>query len=211
MKKIFIAGLLILCSALCGYSQVKTVYFDVKDKVTADSVHAASYAVYGKVSGDSLWVFKKYDMDGYIATTGSFKDSLLEVPQGRFVYYDWINPNKSTTGYEALNTGKDRYKVLSGDFENGLKQGRWLGYYENGLVKTLVTFDRGVMQGPFKAFDDKGELIETGQYVQNKKDGDWVINGGLRVVTFKMDEVVSDVKRTKKELKQLEESKKKGL
>lgn len=207
MKKIFIAGLLFLCSTVWGYAQVKTVYFDIKDKVTTDSLHAASYAVYGKVSGDSLWVFKKYDMDGYIATTGSFKDELLEVPHGKFVYYDWINPNKSETGANALNTGRDRYIVLSGNFDNGLRQGKWLSYYENGEIKSVINFEKGMMQGEYKGFDDKGRIIETGQYAEDKKDGEWKFNGGLRVITFKMDQVISDVKRTKKELRELEATK----
>ena len=83
MNKIVIFLLLLFCS-FNSYSQVKSVFFDAKDKVTSDSTIATSYAIYGKVSGSDVYVFKKYDLDGYLLVTGAFKDEALKYSPGEF-------------------------------------------------------------------------------------------------------------------------------
>lgn len=210
MRKSFIIILFVLFS-LCGYGQVRTVYFDVKDKVTTDSTKANSYAIYGKISGDSLWVFKKYDRDGYLLVTGSFKDDLLSIAQGKFVYYNWINPNESFSNAATLSQGKERYIVQSGNYDQGLRQGKWFSYYESGEIRNVVVFNTGVMSGEFKFFDENGKLQESGQFMNDKKQGTWILSGGLKVVNYENDQVISVVKKTKRELKKEQENKANGL
>jgi hypothetical protein len=210
MNKILIILLFVLCS-FCGYGQVKTVFFDAKDKITTDSTKANSYAIYGKVTGDSLLAFKKYDLDGYLLVSGTFKDEALTIPQGKFVYYDWIDPNDNFRNMETVARGKERFIVLSGNFENGLRQGQWLTFYENGEVKNVMNYDKNVLQGAFKTFDNEGKLLESGEFVNNKKEGVWTLKGGLQVVTFKNDKVVSQIKKTRGQLKKEQQSKRNGL
>lgn len=206
MNKLVMTVVLLFFSIL-GYGQVRTVYFDAKDVATTDSTRIASYGIYGKVSGSNLWVFKKFDLDNYLMVTGAYKDDELRIPQGKFVYYDWVDNGNSYVGIEATIKGRERYVVLSGDFENGLRQGRWTSYYEDGEVKTIANYEKGVLQGEFKSFTHKGDVDQSGTFANNKKEGVWQVDGGRRVVTFKEDKIISDVKISKRDLKQQKERK----
>lgn len=202
MNKLAMTVVLLFFSILGYGQQVRTVYFDAKDVATTDSTKIASYGIYGKVSGSNLWVFKKFDLDNYLMVTGAYKDDELRIPQGKFVYYDWVDNGNSYVGIEATIKGRERYVVLSGNFENGLRQGRWTSYYEDGEVKTIATYENGVLQGEYKSFSHKGDVDQSGSFVNNKKEGVWHVDGGRRVVTFKDDQIVSDVKLSKRDLKQ---------
>lgn len=206
MNKIVTFILFVLFS-LSAKSQIKTVFFDAKEKVTADSTQAYSYGIYGKVTGGDLWVFKKYDIDGNLMVTGAFKNDSLTVPQGKFVYYDWIDPNKSYANESVLQKGKERYVVLSGNFENGSRQGRWTSFYENGEVKNVAFYEQGILNGEFKSFDRNGDLNESGQFLNDKKEGKWILSGGLQVVDYKDDQAVQVVKKTRRQLRKERESK----
>ncbi len=201
MNKIIILFLLVFGS-FTGNAQVKTIFFDQKDKVTPDSVKAVTYAIYGKLSGENLWAFKKYDLEGYLMVSGAFIDDLLTVAQGKFNYYDWINPDDNFANQEIVAKGKERYLTLSGNFENGKRQGKWLSFYENGEIKNVFSYENGALQGEYKFFDHAGTLKESGQFFNDKKEGEWHLKGGLQVVVFKNDKVVSEVKKTKKQLRE---------
>ena len=200
MNKIFIFLLFVLCS-FNGFGQVKSVFFDAEDKVTADSTKANSYAIYGKVTGGNVYVFKKYDLDGYLMVTGSFKDDGLTIPHGKFVYYDWINPYDSFTNQETVARGKERYITLSGTFENGLREGLWINYYVNGDVKEVANYKKNLLNGEYKSFEANGNLKDSGHFVNNKKEGEWQLKGGLQVVKYENDKVISTVNKTRKQLK----------
>ncbi len=200
MNKITILLLFIFC-AFRSNGQVKSVFFDAKDIVTSDSTIAASYGIYGKVSGSDVYVFKKYDLDGFLLVTGAFKDEALRIPQGKFVYYDWIDPYESFKNQEAVARGKERYITLTGNFENGLREGQWTSYYENGEVKNVAFYHKDLLNGDYKSFDTHGDLKESGKFVNNKKEGEWLFKGGLQVVKFENDKAVSTVKKTRRQLK----------
>lgn len=53
MKRITLCFLLLI-AGLSSYSQVKSILLDNKDQITQDSTQATTYAVYGKLTGDSL-------------------------------------------------------------------------------------------------------------------------------------------------------------
>ncbi|MET3113619.1 hypothetical protein AAKU52_001347 [Pedobacter sp. CG_S7] len=205
MKKIAILLLFVFCS-FSNYAQVRTVFFDVEEKVTSDSTKAETYAIYGQVTGNSLWVFKKYDLSGYLLVSGAFKDESLRIAQGKFVYYDWIDPNDSFENLETVTKGKDRFVVLSGAFEDGLRQGQWLSFYESGEVRNVLNYDKNVFHGEYRSFDSHGDLQESGQFVNNKKEGEWLLKGGLEVVQYKNDQVTAVVKKTRRELKKEKEN-----
>ena len=108
MKKIIVC-FFFLMAGLNSYSQVKSILLNRLDQITQDSTTATSYAVFGKLEGDSVYTFKKFDFDGILLTSGTFKDDSLDIPHGNFVYYEWITPNNNTTnqGYEI--NGKERF------------------------------------------------------------------------------------------------------
>jgi hypothetical protein len=200
MMKRLLFLLAIVSFTLTGWSQVKTVYYDEEDHVISDSTQAASYAIYGKVTGDSLFTYKKYDADGYVTVTGAFKDDSLKLAEGKFVYYDWVDEISTMGNQLPSDLAKDRYIYVSGRFHDGKKTGRWYTFYPNGSLKNVVTFVDDVMNGEFKYFNTKGSLETSGTYLNGKKNGQWVSSGGRKIEQYSNDKVLSTVKKTKKEL-----------
>ncbi|MDB5020439.1 MAG: hypothetical protein JWQ28_1566 [Pedobacter sp.] len=199
MKR-FVLLLAFICFCLNGFSQVKTVYYDEEDHPISDSTQAATYAIYGKLSGDSLYTYKKYDADGYVMVTGSFKDESLKVPEGKFVYYDWVDQLTTLGNTLPTTEGKDRYILVSGHFKDGKKFGKWLTFYPNGSLKNVLTYVNDVVHGEYKYFDTKGRLQISGNYVNGKKDGQWISDGGRKIEQYSNNRVVSTIKKSKKEL-----------
>lgn len=183
-----------------GFSQVKTVYYDDEDHVIADSTQASSYAIYGKLTGDSVYTFKKYDADGYVMVTGAFKDDSLQVAHGKFVYYDWVDQLTTLGNTLPVADGKDRYILLTGNFKDGKREGRWLTFYPNGSLKSVVTFVDNVLNGESKSFDTKGRLQTSGNFLNGKKNGQWIMSGGRKIEQYENGELRSTVKKSKKEL-----------
>jgi hypothetical protein len=57
-------------------AQVTPVYL-YGDRITTDKNKATSYAIYGKLSTEDLWMFKRYDLDNNLTQTGSYSDAAL--------------------------------------------------------------------------------------------------------------------------------------
>lgn len=196
IKRLFVFFLLV-CGGLFSSAQVKSVMFDSKDIITQDSSRAVSYAVFGKLSGDSLYTFKRFDFEGILLSTGSFKDDSLQVPHGKFIYYDWITPENNPLTYEYEINGKERYVQLTGSFTDGVKTGRWIAFYPNGTIKQVVTYKQGIVQGAYQLFSISGKLLVSGLYVLGKKNGTWTIDGGKQENEYVNDQLISTLKGKK--------------
>jgi len=199
MKKIFLL-LVIMMSYAAVQAQVKTVYFNEDDEIVTDSTEAYSYALIGRVTGDSVYTVKKFDAEGYLMMTGSYKDDIFKVPHGDFVYYDWVEVLSPMGNYVIPPNGKERFINLRGTFRDGLREGRWFTYYQNGSIKDVMHYSRNLMEGEYRNFDYKGNLEILGNFVNNKKEGTWVTKGGRVVYQFKNDKVVSTSRKSKKQL-----------
>ena len=199
MKKIFV--LLVLLMGYCTLmAQVKTVYFDEEDVIVTDSTKAVSYALIGRVTGDTVYTVKKFDAEGYMMMTGAYKDDTFKVPHGDFVYYDWVEAISPMGNYVIPTNGKERFINLKGTFRNGLKEGRWIAYYQSGSIKDVLNYKQDKMNGEYRNFDYKGNLETAGNFVNNKKEGTWITKGGRVVYQFQNDKVVSTTKKSKKQL-----------
>lgn len=190
---------------LNGFSQVRTLYYDDQDHVISDSTEAWSYAISGKLAGDSVYTYKKFDADGFVTVTGSFKDEGLKIAHGKFMYYDWVD-QLSNLGYTLPPAnGKERYVMVSGRYKDGKKDGKWYTFYPDGKLKNVVVFSNDVMNGEFKYFDSKGKLDTWGNYRNGKKYGEWVSGAGRKIQQFENDVATSTIKKSKKQLKEEEE------
>ncbi len=199
MKRILIL-LVLLTGALSGYGQVKTVYFDEEDHIVEDSTKAMSYALVGKLTGDSVYTVKKFDAEGYMMMTGAYKDDAFKVPHGDFVYYDWVEAISPMGNYIVPANGKERFINLRGSYREGLKEGRWITYYQTGSIENVVNYKHNLLHGAYRRFDYKGNLEVSGNFLNNKKEGPWVTKSGRVIYEFKNDKVVSTVKKSKKQL-----------
>lgn len=206
MKRLFVV-VFFLTGGLHAVAQVKSVMFDLLEVITQDSSKAVTYAVYGKLSGDSVYTFKRFDFDGVLLSSGSFKDDSLKVPHGKFIYYDWITPdnNPLNTGYEI--NGKERYIELTGSFTNALKNGRWISFYPNGKLKQVVTYNQGIVHGAYQYFDTEGKVLVSGLYVLGKKNGTWTLNRGKQENEYVDDKLISTLKGRKLRDKQAQREK----
>jgi hypothetical protein len=199
MKRLFLL-LVLFAIYSAGNAQIRTVYFNEEDQVVQDSTEAVSYALMGKVMGDSVYTVKKFDDEGYMMMTGAYKDDSLKVPHGNFVYYDWVDVVSPLGNEIAPPNGKERFISLKGTFRNGLREGIWMTYYQNGSLKDVITYRNNLMNGPYKRFDYKGALQLSGNFVNNKREGTWIQRGGREISQFKDDKEISSVKKSKKEL-----------
>lgn len=199
MKKILVF-LVLLMSAAASMAQVKTVYFNEEDEIVKDSTEAVSYALVGRVTGDTVYTVKKFDADGYMMMTGAYKDDEFKVPHGDFVYYDWVEAISPLGNYVVPPGGKERFINLKGTFRNGLREGRWIAYYQSGSIKDVINYKNNLMHGEYRNFDYKGNLETLGNFVNNKKEGTWITKGGRVTYVFKNDKVISTTKKSKKQL-----------
>ena len=196
MKRIAFC-LLILLSGLTSYSQVKSIMLDNKDQITQDSTLAATYAVFGKLTGDSLYTFKKFDWDGILLASGTFRDDSLKVPQGKFTYYSWITPDNNTVNYTYDIKGKERFVSLTGSFKDGQLHGRWISFYPDGIMKQVITYYKGISHGAFQFFDTRGKLQVSGLYISGQKHGVWIVDGGKQENIYDHDKLISTLRGKK--------------
>lgn len=192
MKRILIC-FLFLFGALNSYSQIKSILLDNRDRIITDSTKAVTYGVFGKITGDSVYTFKKFDFDGVLLTSGTFKDDSLQVPHGKFVYYDWVSPETNYSGQSYVANGRARFVALTGKYINGLREGKWYSFYEDGKVKQMATYVKGAMNGLYQLFNDDGKVQISGLYVANKKNGTWILKGGKQEDEYVNDQLVSSL------------------
>ncbi|WP_442591041.1 toxin-antitoxin system YwqK family antitoxin [Pedobacter sp. AW31-3R] len=202
MKNSFIVFLLLFIGHN-SFGQVKSVMFDRKDQLTLDSAQAATYAVFGKVEGDSLYTFKKFDFEGILLASGTFKDDSLQVPHGKFTYYNWITPENNPVNMDFEINGRERYIESTGTFTNGLKTGRWITFYPNRAMKEIATYSQGVLHGAYQSFSIHGKIIISGLFVAGKKNGTWTLNGGKQENEYVNDQLISTLKGKKLRDKQV--------
>ncbi|MGE0637863.1 MAG: toxin-antitoxin system YwqK family antitoxin [Bacteroidia bacterium] len=96
------------------------------------------------------------------------------------VYYWFKNDNvhSSTGGYEGkLLSGN--YSVYfpndnlkeKGQFVNGLKNGRWMEWYEIGKLKAVINWRNGLKQGVHETYDADGLIEMQSNYKRGKLHG----------------------------------------
>jgi hypothetical protein len=206
MKRILICFFFLL-AGISADAQVKTVFLDAKDEFTPDSALAVTYGVLGKITGDSVYTFKKFDFSGVLLASGSFRDDQMEIPVGKFVYYGWITPenNNRNDGFEI--NGRERFVELVGTYENGRRTGRWITFYPDGKMKQIITFSQGIIHGPYMAFGSDGKQQVSGLYRSGKKEGTWILDDGKQENEYVNDQLVSTLRGKKLREKQEERKK----
>ena len=70
----------------------------------------------------------------------------------------------STENLNAQNNKTDK---------NGLRQGEWVDYHENGNIRYKGQFKDNEPIGIFEYYNPEGKIIAKGQYLNKKKDGQW--------------------------------------
>lgn len=199
MKKYLLFFMVGICS-LAAKAQLKPVYF-YGDAVTQDATKATSYGVYGKLSTEDLWVLKRYDLEDNLLQTGSYKDEVLTIPHGQFVFYMDLNYFNMIGKENFKLKNKTRFKYQEGSFVDGLEQGKWVLYYPDGNILNEQHYKDGKLDGEFKTLDRFGNILISGNYVMGLKEGEWIVEKGTMKQLYEKDMLKSseNIKRGKKQ------------
>ncbi len=181
-------------------AQVKPVYF-YGERVTNDKNKATSYAIYGKLSNEDLWVFKRYDLYDNLMQTGSYQDEILSVPHGKFTFYMDVELFNRINRTAFRLTGKTRFVSQIGTFVAGLEQGVWLHFFPDGNVLNSVNFVNGKMSGEFVQYDKYGKVEVKGSFTDGLKEGEWVLSKKGIIEIYEKDELKSTSKMPKERLR----------
>ncbi|MEP2027046.1 MAG: hypothetical protein ABJH98_09505 [Reichenbachiella sp.] len=61
-----------------------------------------------------------------------------------------------------------------GEYLNDLRNGSWVTYYPNQLVKSISTYVNGTMHGTHLELDNSGSLTLKGYYVNGVEEGEFI-------------------------------------
>ncbi|MEE1943924.1 hypothetical protein VRU48_02315 [Pedobacter sp. KR3-3] len=187
MKNVLVLFLLLACFGV--RAQVRPIYF-IADSITTDKSKATHYGVFGKISTDTLWTFKLYDLRNNLVQVGTFADSLLMVPVGKFSYYgsvDDFNYDHNTHFYFKQT---DRFLAEQGQYVAGKRSGRWVEFFPDGKILSITVYLAGLKHGEYKLFNQRGKLLVAGQHDLDLRDGEWKYLEGKKE-TYKSGELIA--------------------
>ena len=179
--KPFLVFLFTLIFYFTASAQVKPIYF-IGDSITTDKTKATSYGVSGKLSTDTVYRLKMYDLYDNLMQTGSYKDENLTIPHGNFLIYgdiDEFNYEQETTFYVK---DKDRFLAEQGDYFDGKKRGRWIQFFPDGKIFRITNYIENFKHGEFKEFNRRGKLVIAGAFKLGLKDGEWSYQSGKKEI-----------------------------
>ena len=118
-------------------------------------------------------------------------DSVVE--RNGLYYEDLANSISGFTPFTGEVIGKEKGRV-----EDGKKEGKWVGYHEDGDLRYRGSYKNGKEEGEWVGYHGNGQLSSKGSYKNGLWEGDWVEYYGDGTLykrgtgTFKNGEKVSD-------------------
>lgn len=153
MKMYFL--LLCFLPLLCFAQKTETRFFDINWK--SCEAGKARYAALIKKT-DSGWLRNDYYLsNNNLQMAGLFADSACEIENGWFRYY---YPGGNISSY--------------GRYVQGKKQGLWLGYHNNGMMKDSSFYENDHTRGISLSWHSNGYLADS---VYTQEDG-YAVNTG---------------------------------
>ena len=65
-----------------------------------------------------------------------------------------------------------------GSYSNGEIDGLWVTYWENGQLRSKGSFSNGQYDGPWETYDENGQFQLKGSFSNGEQCGEWIENGG---------------------------------
>jgi antitoxin component YwqK of YwqJK toxin-antitoxin module len=193
--------LLATIPALGQSQKLISTYYPKYDSAGMKIPLREQYFVYEEDTTVKNGKYTLYSPEGDILVQANYKDNVLDGPYVEFyenatpkIKATYSNGKKvgeqqtfsiqgtllSKEVYENTTTPNVQlYKKYSpsgkltgeGFVKNGLYDSTLTEYYENGAVKTTITFKEGRRTGPFSVFDPKGTLLQKGFYENDSLNG----------------------------------------
>ena len=103
------------------------------------------------------------------------KDPILEerMDNGIVKIYDAAN-QEYYTGYvenTKINKKGIKYTAEKGNVKNGVKDGEYTTYWDNGKISIKETYQNGILNGISSKYNVYGDLLEEATYVNGKIEG----------------------------------------
>jgi hypothetical protein len=172
MKYFYAITLIILCSSAFG--QVSRAFITKVGKYSNDPKNAVSYILIRKLDGDSAYAVTQYDMHDTIMSSGLYKDELLTIPNGKFVYYHKERLSKDfKKSSPTLAIDTNNYVANAGYYLNGKREGVWHVYDKDGKVIVTDTYLAGKVINTVRSNPDSARFLGSGVIVPtaNPKKG----------------------------------------
>jgi antitoxin component YwqK of YwqJK toxin-antitoxin module len=212
-KIIQISALFILTISSAG-QKIDTVYYNAQWDVTTKD-NFKYYRLFTNI-GDTIKVTDYYK-NGTIQMTGGYKEREFINPIGMFIYYDRkrnktqieiFEPSKhpeicskyipipenigskadSIILFVAFYNNKN-IKCFGYELNKSNRIGQWVFKDRKGRIMMIESYQDNRLEGPYRCYYSN-ILFISGQYINNKKDGEWSlyhsVNGSLvKKVIFK--------------------------
>lgn len=88
-----------------------------------------------------------------------------QIKRTRGGYDGYLLDGKYTEFFPNMNL------KVQGQFNKGLKSDTWINWRETGEYEAIYQWSKGIKNGPFKEYNEKGDLIREGNYRNNNLDG----------------------------------------
>lgn len=176
MKLLVTLSIAALLNLTC-FCQVKKIYLNSEGTAVSGPQRAASYVLIKKLA-DSAYSVQKYSLRDTVIFKGTYKDSLMNVPNGRFTYYTKkILPevlNGVARGFDSNN-----YISKVGYFSNGEKTGVWVEFGKRNFKQCSYLYKNNKLNGTYTRYDKyhNDYIMEEGTYKDDKREGDWNFYG----------------------------------
>ncbi len=125
----------------------------------------------------------EYSDNGEILNVGITDEKGLKNEYWKFYYSDG-NIKSEGNFLENLRNGVWKYYYpdgkleQTGSFRNGVEDGKWIWYYPDGSVRREENYYRGREDGLSEEFDNQGNLISKGEYLDGLEEGEWYYHVG---------------------------------
>jgi antitoxin component YwqK of YwqJK toxin-antitoxin module len=162
-----------------SFGQVQKAFIKKDGKFSSDSKNAVSYVIIEKLDGDSAYSVNQYTMNGAILISGFYKDELLTIPNGKFIYYGLTSQDFNNKSQPFL------FKQTVGYYINGEKTGQWRNYSKDGNKMNMSTYKNGILNGLYESYFDSGKVLVNGYYQNDLKEGDWCVFGEDSLIKLK--------------------------
>lgn len=138
---------------------------------------------------------REFDTEGNVVRSFTFRNGIMIAEgvigedgqrQGFWKEYYAYGAIKSIGNYlNGLRVGDWEYFYPDGKLEQrgsfndkGLPQGKWLWYYSSGQLLREENYRNGLRDGLLTEYDQMGEIIAQGEFIDNKEEGFWRIKNG---------------------------------
>jgi antitoxin component YwqK of YwqJK toxin-antitoxin module len=150
----------------------------------------------GYKNGKKEGVHREYDNEGNVINSTVYSNDIVLAEgiydeegrrQGLWKFYVDAGTGelKETGKYKNnLRVGTWKYYFIDGeieqigDFANDKPEGTWRWYYPNKQLRLEENYEDGFEEGPSVEFDESGNEVAKGNYVEGFKDGLWTYHIG---------------------------------